>query len=151
MRLWRNGFRCVCIGVPRKHIDMNDLESLRARRQAIVDAAQARGDRILNDIDNANFVRLSDEIEHVERRQSLHKTADRIFNASQANKRTTRMFEDNPNATYSLEEILSNQFGDYEFQHNAWAFRAEERFGLGVQYPKAVCVVTGLSTTEAAE
>jgi HK97 family phage major capsid protein len=48
-------------------------------------------------------------------------------------------------------EILSNQFGDYEFQHNAWAFRGEERFGLGVQYPKAVCVITGLSTTEADE
>lgn len=48
-------------------------------------------------------------------------------------------------------EILSNQFGDYEFQHNEWAFRAEERFGLGVQYSKAICVITGLSTTLAAE
>jgi HK97 family phage major capsid protein len=41
-------------------------------------------------------------------------------------------------------EILSNQFGDWAFSHNAWQYRAEERFGLGLQYPKAVCVVTAL-------
>ncbi|HWS92501.1 MAG TPA: phage major capsid protein [Mycobacterium sp.] len=41
-------------------------------------------------------------------------------------------------------EILSNQWGDWEFQNNAWTYRAEERFGLGVQYPLAICLVSGL-------
>jgi hypothetical protein len=44
-------------------------------------------------------------------------------------------------------EILSNWQGDFAFTHNAWAFRAEERIGLGIQYPAAVLVVDGLAGT----
>jgi len=42
-------------------------------------------------------------------------------------------------------EIMFNQFGDYEFQHNAVQFRGEERVAIGCAYPAAVCVVTNLN------
>ncbi len=42
-------------------------------------------------------------------------------------------------------EIMYNQFGDYEFQHNAVQYRAEERVAIGCAYPAAVCVVTNLN------
>jgi HK97 family phage major capsid protein len=41
-------------------------------------------------------------------------------------------------------ELMSNQFGDSEWNVNAWSFRAEERIAIGVQRPSAICVVTGL-------
>jgi hypothetical protein len=42
-------------------------------------------------------------------------------------------------------EILSNQFDTYSWQQNAWSFRGEERIAIGVQYPKAMNIVTGLN------
>jgi hypothetical protein len=42
-------------------------------------------------------------------------------------------------------EILFNQYGDWAYQHNAVQYRAEEPVAIGVQYPKAVAVVTGLN------
>jgi HK97 family phage major capsid protein len=44
-------------------------------------------------------------------------------------------------------EILSNQFDTYSWQQNAWSFRGEERIAIGVQYPKAMNIVTGLNPT----
>lgn len=42
-------------------------------------------------------------------------------------------------------EMQVNHFGDYEFQHNAVTFRCEERVGIGVVFPTAINVVTGLT------
>ena len=42
-------------------------------------------------------------------------------------------------------EIMYNQFGDYEFQHNAVQYRAEERVAIGCAYPAAVNIVTNLN------
>lgn len=42
-------------------------------------------------------------------------------------------------------EILSSRFGDYAFQNNSLMYRAEERIAIGVQYPKAINIVTGLN------
>lgn len=42
-------------------------------------------------------------------------------------------------------ELTFNQFGTWEFEHNALTYRLEERIGIGVQYPKAICVVDGLA------
>jgi hypothetical protein len=41
-------------------------------------------------------------------------------------------------------EMQTNQFGDFEFQHNAVTFRVEERVGVGVVFPSAINVITGL-------
>jgi HK97 family phage major capsid protein len=43
-------------------------------------------------------------------------------------------------------EILSNPFGS-GFETNEWVYRGEERFGLGVQYENALCLVDGLDDT----
>ncbi|HEY1443218.1 MAG TPA: hypothetical protein VGF65_20945 [Mycobacterium sp.] len=43
-------------------------------------------------------------------------------------------------------EVVANPYGDWEFQNNAITYRAEERFGIGVQYPKAICLVDGLDS-----
>jgi hypothetical protein len=42
-------------------------------------------------------------------------------------------------------EILSNQFDSYSWEYNAWSFRGEERISVGIQYPKAINIVTGLN------
>jgi HK97 family phage major capsid protein len=42
-------------------------------------------------------------------------------------------------------EILANQFDTYSWQNNAWSFRGEERIAIGVQYPSALNIVTGLN------
>ncbi len=41
-------------------------------------------------------------------------------------------------------ELTFNWQGDSEFRHNALTYRLEERIGIGVQYPKAICLVDGL-------
>jgi hypothetical protein len=43
-------------------------------------------------------------------------------------------------------EVVANPHGDWEFQNNAGTYRAEERFGIGVQYPKAICLVDRLDS-----
>jgi HK97 family phage major capsid protein len=42
-------------------------------------------------------------------------------------------------------EILANPFDTYSWQSNAWSFRGEERIAIGVQYPKAISIVSGLN------
>jgi hypothetical protein len=42
-------------------------------------------------------------------------------------------------------EILANQYDTYDFFQNAWTFRGEERIAVGVQYPKALNIVSGLN------
>ena len=43
-------------------------------------------------------------------------------------------------------EVMANPYGDWEFQNNAVTFRGEERLGIGVQYPAAICLVSGLDS-----
>jgi HK97 family phage major capsid protein len=43
-------------------------------------------------------------------------------------------------------EMMTNPYGDTEFQTNAIQFRCEERITIGVIRPTAVCVVTGLGS-----
>lgn len=42
-------------------------------------------------------------------------------------------------------ELTFNWQGDSEFRNNAYTYRLEERIAIGVQYPKAICVVDGLA------
>lgn len=42
-------------------------------------------------------------------------------------------------------ELTFNWQGDTEFRNNAYTYRLEERIAIGVQYPKAICVVDGLA------
>lgn len=44
-------------------------------------------------------------------------------------------------------ELTFTQLGDYQIRHNALTYRLEERVAIGVQYPKAICVVDGLGFT----
>lgn len=44
-------------------------------------------------------------------------------------------------------ELTFTQLGDYQIRHNALTYRLEERVAVGVQYPKAICVVDGLADT----
>lgn len=41
-------------------------------------------------------------------------------------------------------EVAVDQYGTANFNYNAITFRAEERIAIGVTYPTAICVVTGL-------
>jgi HK97 family phage major capsid protein len=71
----------------------SNIASLRAEQQAIARRAEARGATRLNDIENEQFLRLSEEIEALERRGQLRSTADRIWQAAHANTgRTTRSY-----------------------------------------------------------
>lgn len=42
-------------------------------------------------------------------------------------------------------ELTFNWQGDTEFRSNAYTYRLEERIAIGVQYPKAICIVDGLA------
>lgn len=46
-------------------------------------------------------------------------------------------------------ELTFNWQGDTEFRNNAYTYRLEERIAIGVQYPKAVCVVDGIADLSA--
>ena len=41
-------------------------------------------------------------------------------------------------------EIMANPYADSAFEHNQIHYRGETRFALGVIYPEAICLVTGL-------
>jgi HK97 family phage major capsid protein len=62
---------------------MIDLQQLDRDRKAIIDRAKARGAARLNNTEDAEFRRLTQQIEDLERRAELSSAADRIFNASQ--------------------------------------------------------------------
>jgi HK97 family phage major capsid protein len=42
-------------------------------------------------------------------------------------------------------EIMANQFDTASWQSNLWSFRGEERIAVGIQYPKAINIVSGLN------
>jgi FAD/FMN-containing dehydrogenase len=48
-------------------------------------------------------------------------------------------------------EIITNCYGTAQFENNLWALRGEMRLGLGIPYPAAICIVTGLLATDAVE
>ena len=84
-----------------------DLQSLRDRaqadRQAIIDRVKAAGRQQFTSAEDAEFRRLTEQIDdydsridEAERRDSLHSAADRIYNASQAHNTTgTRTMRSN--------------------------------------------------------
>ncbi|MBV8182171.1 MAG: hypothetical protein JO045_25955 [Mycobacterium sp.] len=51
---------------------MTDIESLRARQDAIVRRVKARGAEVLGDIEDEQFRSLQDRIGEIERREQLH-------------------------------------------------------------------------------
>jgi HK97 family phage major capsid protein len=61
------------------------MSDLAMRRQVIIDRAKARGATVLNNAETAEFRRLSEEIDHLERRSALSSAANNIFNAATAN------------------------------------------------------------------
>lgn len=72
------------------------------RRDAIVARAEARGAVRLNDSEDAEFRRLTEQIEDLERRNDLRSGAGRIFNAAQAkNGKTTMTTQEYRNDAYT--------------------------------------------------
>jgi hypothetical protein len=60
------------------------IQQRKRAQKAISDRVRARGATHLNDAEDAEFRRLCEEIEELERRGDLSSTADRIFNAAMA-------------------------------------------------------------------
>ena len=87
MPQWRNGLRAPCGAAcghaNRKQSTMSDLPDIRARQDAILARAKARGATQLNDDEDAEFRRLGEEFKNLKRRNELSSAAGRIFNASQ--------------------------------------------------------------------
>jgi hypothetical protein len=95
---------------------INDLHTLRERRSAVVERAKRRGAAHLNDAEQADFERLSEQIEDAERRADLRNGASRLFNAAQA--KTGQSM-----TSYRVESEIYNERAGHDFMrdllHNA--------------------------------
>jgi HK97 family phage major capsid protein len=62
-----------------------NIDTLRAQRKELIERAKSRGAKFLDSTEDAEFRRLSDEIEDLERRDDMHSAARRISTAADAN------------------------------------------------------------------
>ena len=91
---------------------MSDLHRLKARQSAILAPVEARGATRLSDSEDAEFRRIIEQIEDLERRGALSSAADRIFNASQAQNGKTMTTQYRNSSTVYNETTGHSFFAD---------------------------------------